>query len=113
MITSQLGLLLDGADFEFVAVLLEDLLVVVLPELLGRVLAGHPLQDLGATWVLVEEVWCASGGLLYAMVQGVRKGMLTCDVVDASVDDDPHAVALVLVLGDVGHGVLVRHVDRR
>lgn len=85
---------------------------MVLPELLGRVLAGHPLQDLGAAWVLVEEVWRVSGGLLCVMIQGGRKGMLTCDVVHATVDDDPHAVALVLVLGDVGHGVLVRHVDR-
>lgn len=54
--TSQLGLLLDRADLQLVTVLLEDLLVVILPELLGRVLAGHPLQDLGAAWVLIEEV---------------------------------------------------------
>lgn len=38
--------------------------------------------------------------------------MLTCDVVHATVDDDPHAVALVLVLRDVGYCVLVRHVVR-
>lgn len=61
--TSQLGLLLDCADLELVAVLLEDFLVVVLPELLGRVLAGHPLQDLGAAWVLIKKVWNVLGGL--------------------------------------------------
>lgn len=63
-VTSQLGLLLDRADLQLIAVLLEDLLVVILPELLGRVLAGHPLQDLGAAWVLIEEVWGVSEGLL-------------------------------------------------
>jgi hypothetical protein len=30
---------------------------VVLPELLGGVLAGHALEDLGAAGVLVDEVW--------------------------------------------------------
>ena len=38
--------------------------------------------------------------------------MLTCDVVDAVVDDDPHAVALILVLGDLGSGVLLRHLGK-
>lgn len=83
---------------------------MVLPELLGRVLAGHPLEDLGAARVLVEEVWkCVRKTILGRWLERWQK-MLTCDVVHAIVDDDPHAVALVLVLGDVGHAVLVRHV---
>lgn len=30
---------------------------MVLPECLGGVLAGEALEDLGAAWVLVEELW--------------------------------------------------------
>jgi hypothetical protein len=32
---------------------------VVLPELLGGVLAGHALEDLGAARVVVDEACCA------------------------------------------------------
>lgn len=48
----QLGALADGADLELAAVLLEDLLVVILPEDLGGVLAGEALEDLFAAGVL-------------------------------------------------------------
>jgi hypothetical protein len=51
----KLGLLLERADLELGAVLLEHALAMVLPELLGRVLAGHALEDLGAAGVVVEE----------------------------------------------------------
>lgn len=51
----KLGLLLERADLELGAVLLEHALAVVLPELLGGVLAGHALEDLGAARVVVEE----------------------------------------------------------
>ena len=51
----ELGGVLDGADLEAGAVLLEHALAVVLPELLGGVLAGHALEDLGAARVVVEE----------------------------------------------------------
>lgn len=30
---------------------------MVLPECLGGVLAGKALEDLGAAWMLVEELW--------------------------------------------------------
>ena len=52
---SKLGGILDGADLEAGAVLREHALAVVLPELLGGVLAGHALEDLGAAGVVVEE----------------------------------------------------------
>lgn len=52
----QLRGLLDGTNLVFAAVLLQHALVVVLPESLGRVLAGKALQDLGAAGVLVEEL---------------------------------------------------------
>ena len=51
----KLGLLLEGADLELGAVLLKHALAVVLPELLGGVLAGHALEDLGAAGVVLEE----------------------------------------------------------
>lgn len=41
-----LGLGIEGADVELGMPLLEDALVVVFPELLGRILAGDSLQDL-------------------------------------------------------------------
>lgn len=53
----QLRGLLDGTNLVFAAVLLQHALVVVLPESLGRVLAGEALQDLGAAGMLVEELW--------------------------------------------------------
>lgn len=45
---------------------------MVLPELLGGVLARHPFQDLGPAWVLVEEVWIL---ILVGYEQG--QGLLT------------------------------------
>ena len=54
--TSQLGRLGHVADLQLGPVLLEHAVAVVLPERLGRVLAAHALQDLGAARVLLEEV---------------------------------------------------------
>lgn len=54
---SQLSTLGDGADLELLAVLLQDVLVVVLPEGLGGVLAGEALEDLGAAGMLLEELY--------------------------------------------------------
>ena len=52
---SQLRLLLHGANLQLGPVLLQHAVVVVLPELLGGVLAGDALEDLGAARVLVCE----------------------------------------------------------
>lgn len=43
------GLGVEGADVQLGLVLLQDTLVVVLPELLGGVLSGDALEDLLAT----------------------------------------------------------------
>lgn len=124
----ELGLLLERADLELGAVLLEHALAVVLPELLGGVLAGHALEDLCAARVVVEE---ACGLRRLAAVFPLRRricfqadfwwspplgdstnkggeGKHTGNVVDAVVDNDEHAL-LVLVLGDLGLGVLLGH----
>lgn len=53
---SQLRLLLDAPDLELAAVLGQDVLAVVLPERLGRILTGVAFQDLCAAGVLVGEV---------------------------------------------------------
>lgn len=45
-----LGLGIEGANVELGMPLLEDALVVVFPELLGRILAGDSLQDLLAAY---------------------------------------------------------------
>lgn len=96
---------------------------MVLPELLGGVLAGHALEDLGAAGVLVDEVWrlvavssAVWGGLsgrplsaspVVGLVVGKQEAH-TGNIVDAVIDDDEHAL-LVLVLGDLGLGELLRH----
>lgn len=58
---SKLRRLGQRPDLEVGAVLFQHRLAVVLPELLGGVLAGDALQDLGASGVLFEEV-CGGGG---------------------------------------------------
>ena len=113
----KLGGLLDGADLEAGAVLLEHALAVVLPELLGGVLAGHALEDLGAAGVVVEEA-CGLRRLAVLLefeanfgsevLRVSVSGRHTGNVVDAVVDDDEHVVAL-LVLGDLGLGELLGH----
>jgi hypothetical protein len=51
----QLGRLGNGANLVLVAVLLEDVLGVVLPEGLGGILASESLEDAVAAGVLGEE----------------------------------------------------------
>jgi len=46
---------------ELLLVLFEDALVVVLPELLGRILAGDALEDLLAAWGDVSVTWRKDG----------------------------------------------------
>lgn len=53
----QLGALSDSTNLEILAVLLQDVLVVVLPEGLGGVLAGPALEDLCAAGVLLQELY--------------------------------------------------------
>lgn len=56
IITSlELSTLGKSADLQLGSVFGEDLVVVVLPERFGGVLAGHALEDLCAAGVLVEE----------------------------------------------------------
>ena len=57
----KLSLLLERPDLELRPVLLEHALAVVLPELLGGVLAGHALEDLGAARVVVEKACVCAG----------------------------------------------------
>lgn len=51
----ELSTLSKSANLQLGSVLGQDLVVVVLPEGLGCVLAGHALEDLCAAGVLVEE----------------------------------------------------------
>jgi len=52
---SQLGALAHRANLQFRAILLQDALIVVLPEGFGCVLSSEALEDLGASRVLLEE----------------------------------------------------------
>lgn len=72
---SILWLGIQRANEEGALVLIEDALVVVLPELLGGVLAGDACEDLLATRVVVLEL---------------------CQIVDVVVDNDVEVVALVV-----------------
>jgi hypothetical protein len=128
----QLGALGHGANLELGAVLLENALIVVFPEGLGRVLAAEALEDLGAARVLLKELcrekrglvsrsalrtacakklWSAGRSWGVGMPQAART--LTRHIIDVVLDDDPDAAGLVLVRTDVGDRVLLRHVERR
>lgn len=99
---------MDLADLQLGSILLHDLSVVVLPELLGRVLADHPLEDLGAAGVLVNELWQEKSAQELPSTGEAVWGH-TCHIVDAGVDDNPHAVGLIGVLCNIGLCVLSRH----
>lgn len=58
LVLLQLGALSDSTNLEILAVLLQNILVVVLPESLGGVLAGPTLEDLCAARMLLQEL-CA------------------------------------------------------
>ena len=100
---------------------------MVLPELLGGVLAGHALEDLGAARVLVDKlcgVKSASGHGMGSCIlgeEGGKKGERrkegkgergkegsTSHVVHVRVDDDVQALCAV-VLCDIRRGELLRH----
>lgn len=57
LVPLQLGALSDGTNLEVLAVLLQDALVMILPEGLGGVLAGPALEDLCAARVLLQELY--------------------------------------------------------
>lgn len=119
----QLGRLSQLPDLELGPVLLEHVLAVVLPELLGRVLACHALEDLGAARVLVDEIYGMStkaqasqeepGANERRMRANGREGrgsmLLTCNVVHTAVDDYVHAILLVFMLADLLRCERLRH----
>lgn len=102
---------------------------MVFPELLGGVLAGDALEDLGSAWVLVGKVYriCQSSSWVMAVYVGAQElrfwgtprlvvvgacgGRLTSDVVDVGVYDDVEAFLGVVVLGNFCGGELLRHVE--
>jgi hypothetical protein len=63
---------------------------VIFPELFGRVFAGDALEDLGAAWVLVNEIG---------------------NVVDRVVDDDVHALVGGVVGRDFGWRDYLGHLE--
>lgn len=118
----DLGLLgVEGADLEGLLVLLEDAGVVVLPELLGGVLAGDAREDLlaacrspGARGLACNAIatrdqpsdhqLCCSSTEVRTWVFVLELGQ----IVHVFVDDDPQVVGLV-VRGDVARLEGLRH----
>lgn len=83
----QLGALSDGTNLEVLAVLLQNILVVVLPKGLGGVLAGPALKDLCAARVLLQELYarvslCFMRGMSLALMIGTSTQMV--DILDTS-----------------------------
>jgi hypothetical protein len=64
---------------ELLVILLEDALVVVFPELLGRILAGDSLEDLLATCIAISCQWLVPSGLGLRLGAGrrARKQIIT------------------------------------
>lgn len=101
-----LGLAVEGADHELLLVLLQDGLVVVLPELLGSVLSGNTLEDYCMS---VAIFFCSVYPLLPLTLLSTRVliGELS-DIVDIFVNDDVQVFGLV-VRGHIGRGESLRH----
>jgi len=99
------GLGIQRADLQLLPVLLEDALVVVLPELLGRVFAGNALEDYNLSVSSLEPLW-ALHTLLAARVFVLELGQ----VVYIFVDDDPEVVGFV-VRRHVGGRKSLRHFE--
>lgn len=80
---------------------------MILPKLLGRVLAGHALQDLGAARVLVDEFGHVVDGGVDDAVQDGLVGSLLCGVDGLGIgrreerDVHVHAIVRAVFLGDV------------
>jgi hypothetical protein len=90
---------------ELLLVLLQDALIMVLPELLAGVLSSHSLNNLLATRMLFL-VECVSklGELEVRPPAYLELG----HVVDIIVDNDPEVIGLVVRL-HIGFGVCARH----
>lgn len=101
-----LGLAVEGADHELLLVLLQDGLVVILPELLGSVLSGNTLEDccmsVAISFFIVYPLLSLT--LLSTRVLIGELG----DIVDILVNDDVQVLGLV-VGGHIGHGESLRH----
>ena len=87
LVPLQLGALSDGTNLEILAVLLQNVLVVVLPEGLGGVLAGPALEDLCAARVLLQELYARvsmyfAGGMNLALMIRISAQMV--DILDTS-----------------------------
>lgn len=87
LVPLQLGALSDCTNLEVLAVLLQDALVVVLPEGLGGVLAGPALEDLCAARVLLQELYARvsmyfTGGMSSALM--IRIIAQVVDILDTS-----------------------------
>jgi hypothetical protein len=63
---------------------------VIFPELFGRVFAGDTLEDLGAAWVLINEIG---------------------NVVDRVIDDDVHSLVGGVVRRDFGRRDCLGHLE--
>jgi hypothetical protein len=86
---------------QLLLVLLQDALIVVLPELLAGVLSSHSLDDLLAAWVLFLSE-CVSR--LPRSLWGHPAYLELGHVVDIIVDNDPEVIGLVVRL-HIGFGV--------
>lgn len=103
----------EGADLELGLVLLENTLVVVLPELLAGILSGYARKDLLAACEPVTSV------SIPAFFRGprVRAGhtwvvlLEGCQVIDILIDNDVQVGGLVMRL-DVAQGESFRHGER-
>ena len=92
-----LGLGVEGADEEFLLVLLEDALVVVFPELLGSVLSGYALEDLLTAWVVSVNMPPRIDFEGHELGRRTWVVILKCgQVVDVAVDNDVEIVGLVV-----------------
>lgn len=77
----------------------QNCLVASLPTILFRILGPPGCSSMNS----------GINGQKHTAMQRSSRGRRTCDIVDAGVDDDPHATGLVLVLSDLGGGVLLGH----
>lgn len=88
ILQSQIGQLLNNSNMELGPILLQNALIVVLPELLGGILPRDPLENLRSTGMVVDELG---------------------HVVDVVVDDDVQALFGGFVGGDLRGGEGLGH----
>jgi hypothetical protein len=73
----QLSGILNSSNLKLGSIFLQHVLVVVFPELLGGVLAGDALEDLGSSRVLLNEVYIfcqSSSQVIYRAQSAVQFG---------------------------------------